>query len=370
MVASKALSAGVMLALAGITAILAVPPASAGTKDTPEIVDTLSDQRIDELNQPACTGVCPLGGATLDIQAAWIEQPDDGNLHIYLQMETGAHGQNEQLLTASFTVGGTAYSATAQVAMGSPVGNGAVTAGGVATAAAFEQTTMHYTIPLANIGNPSGGLVSDFYVEMVADWMGEGELHQTDRGPDSGFGTPFVLAGAGSAVTLANVTGDVFNETVSTNASTSASYVYNWTTGPAAGVLAYVANGTGNVSLFVTDANATELVNQTVEAPSNGTVELSPASAGNWTVRYDLQDFNGTFTVTIAPPASGAEPLGTTGTNSTAPGGLESVNEAGGNNTGNQTSDGEGGKSVPAPGAILAVGVLAAVALRRRKGLQ
>jgi hypothetical protein len=182
--------------------------------------------------------------------------------------------------------------------------------------------------------NPNGATVQQGYYVVYG------------TGQPSGFTAPGLPSGAatsaGGETIYRNVTAAVFDESVEGNVS-SDTYHYNWTQGPANATVTYNATGTGNATLIVTDASGAEVANQTVAAPGNGTLQIANATAGNWTVRYVLENLTGTFTARIAvPPAGNGTGNGTGGDGSGT--GTSTGTGTGGSGTSTGTGTGTQGK--------------------------
>jgi predicted RNA-binding Zn-ribbon protein involved in translation (DUF1610 family) len=321
MVASRGLALAVTVALFLALLLMGAPSGTAGTADAPEITDPGDDQKIGG-TVPACAaGECG-GGARIDVLKAWIdaETADQFNVNIDLASApggaAGASGRWEFHATYAGTEVISIATAQGGASTGAPVAGAntaSVTVGG-------NVLTMTILKSVYGTGAPGTGLTNIFIEgESQTPPPSTATTYINDRAPDSG-GVAYTFAGAGgpAAPIFTNVTDEVFEETVSSSNGTSGTYHYNWTQGPSNATVSYNATGTGNVTLIITDANGTELRNETLEAPTNGTFTIENATAGDWTVRYVFGNFTGNFTARIAP-------------------GLDA-----GNGTGNQTGGGSG----------------------------
>lgn len=351
------------LTLLALLVLSIAPPVHAGTATAPEITDDPNDQRAAgaipiSTQPPAGTTV----GLNVDLLAGWVaETPDTLQFTIQIQGEGKPTGSSTTTWAFHFTTGGHSLQASATQEMASQAdtgqpGTGAIKPGGVASSAsAAGDHLIVLTVPKVVLSNPGPGtLFSNLYVTATGKTAGAADT-VTDRAPNAGgFGANYTLTGGSAAKTVrgtlsgANVTlAQTFLN------ATTASYVYNWTQGPANATVRLAVHGSGNATVTVRDAANATLVRQGATATLNVT-----GKAGRWTVTINYTAFKGDLSLSIAPrvPATAGGPGGGSGTQGADPGspGAESSTTK---------------KGTPAVGAIpvLAAGLGAALLARRRR---
>lgn len=160
-------------------------------------------------------------------------------------------------------------------------------------------------------------------------------------GGDTGGVGPVALSGTTVAI----------DETFANNTTKALDYTWNATAGNFS--IAYQTAGNGTAVIMVRDAANTTLVDANVTGDANGTKRVNATEAGLWSIRVNLTDFQGRFTLNIGPAGP---PTG-------------SATPGNGNATDNGTGDKDKGKGAPAANfvSMAATVALAAVLLRRRQ---
>ncbi|HEX2066089.1 MAG TPA: hypothetical protein VHI93_04680, partial [Candidatus Thermoplasmatota archaeon] len=254
-----------ILLFAGVFLLsLTALPARGGTAAAPEVTDASNDQAVADtvpisMQPPALTTV----GLNVDLQAGWVgETADTLQLTIQVQGTGGPSASSATAYAFHFEAGGTTYQATAVMDLadqgGGTPGTGSITPGGVATAAvAAGDHLIVLTVPKSAIGNPAAGASLDNLFITAEGRTGGAQATVSDRAPDTGAGTPYLLTGGGTpAPTVVRTT--LSNSTVSITHgfanATTALYIHNWTQGPAQALLDLVVDGSGNVTVQVRDA--------------------------------------------------------------------------------------------------------------------
>ncbi len=353
------------LALA-VLVLASMPGAIAGTASEPEVTDAGKDV-TGPGGAPACGGgQCAPPASFADLLTGWIALEGD-NVVFRIDSANNANAYGPADYVFHFTIAGIEYAAglhaeAANSAGGLP-GSGAVTPTGVATEAAWIDTVITITVPLAAIGNPAGGaVITNTFLTSLVNAAAQGPM--TDRAPDSGFGADFVfpmLEITAPATVYLNVTEGPLSHSHVSNMTADSSYLINWT-GPASITLDLALTGTGSANITLVDANGTEAFTCICEAPDNQTVKLV-AAPGVWQLYVNYTAFNGTSSVTLAETidvVTGVDP------STPAPGdGMED------NGTDDNTPEGNGTapevKDTPAVAVGLILMAFVAIAVRRRK---
>ena len=196
-----------LLALAcGLALAAWAPQASAGTPDKPEITDPAGDQEVTLAGQPECVqGTCELSSGT-DLLAGWIALESATAIHFYFSTTSACPGTvNTYLYSVNFQVAGKSYVASATCnnlveGENTPVGNGALAPGDVATAATLNGTVMDLTVPKSAIGDPAAGTaLTGFFITAQGTLSTTGVPFTDDRAPDSGNGQDYTFTGGAAA---------------------------------------------------------------------------------------------------------------------------------------------------------------------------
>jgi hypothetical protein len=335
-------------------------PAHAGSAAAPEVTDPSDDESaagtVPIVQPPAGTTV----GLNVDILAGWVE-----TLGSAVQFTIKVHGPGTPTSTSSylytfhFETGGQAYDATGLLDIASPGGTGGITPGGAATTAvAAGDSLIVLGVPLSGIGSPApGAVLSNLFVTAEGKVGGKASGSITDRAPDTGAGATYALAGGAAKTVHATLDGPRLAVAQAFVNATTATYLYNWTQGPANATLALpVHAAAGNVSVEVRDAANKTVFQHTVSgsADYDGRANITGAAPGKWTVRIAYAAFKGNLTLGIEPRA----PLVPIGGNTSSKGSSSS-----GSSTSSSTS-----KGTPAAGtALLLTGLGVSLAARRRR---
>ncbi|HUR62360.1 MAG TPA: hypothetical protein VM286_08380 [Candidatus Thermoplasmatota archaeon] len=166
-------------------------------------------------------------------------------------------------------------------------------------------------------------------------------------------------AGTGTVRVHGNLTGATASLEQSFATSRNATYLYNWTQGPAAATIRLTVHGTGNATVTIRDASRAVVF---TASPRNTTSYLNvTAKQGTWSVEVNYTVFKGDLALSITPRTTAvcidACQTGS-GTASTSRSG-----STGGSGTQGSTTS----KGTPAVGALLLLAGMGLVAgLRRR----
>ncbi len=220
-----------VLLLALVTLFLA-HAAAAGTEVSPEITDEQYDQKVTVNGSPSPAPTCGPAPPTscvyipVDIWSAWVEESVE-SLHVTINLAQAPPSSFGAITYEfGFSAGTISYAATATVNQAAPAGDGAVTAGGVASVAELAGTQLLMTVPKANIPAAVPGLnITQLYAASHATGGPTGEEAVSDRAPSSDYGRDFTMAAA------SNSTEDPTTTTSESSSST--------TTGPQTGVTCY-----------------------------------------------------------------------------------------------------------------------------------
>ncbi len=270
----------------------------------------------------------------------------DGTINVQAYIGGGSFTVAQASIETSLVVAGTAVAtAAAKDHTMQPSGEGAT------------YTPISWTMTVANVAVPAGALV---------EWVISGTVQAGNnvflacyeaRGM-SYIELPVKSASAGASglgPVVENVATAVFERTFSPTVATSSSHLYNWP-GFTSARIAYDGDvGNGSLHFVITDSAATQLVNATLAAAANRTLNVT-AAPGNWSIAITLTGFQGNFTLMIdAPPSAD---------NSTATGTGTSTGTSDGD-----SAPGDGEKGSPGAGllgSLVALGVVVAVLRRRR----
>jgi hypothetical protein len=377
-------------------ALLPMPATQAGTLANPEIVDGEDDVQVNGgANCPM--GTCVFGTdndfdwPNSDLKFLWFSDTPDA-LNLSLQMKSGKGftagsegpfggitgvgtlGQADSFsyhYEFHFAIATVPYTATADFDA-----DGVMTVGGVATQSLVVANNLYLTIPWANIGNPSAGAIVS---ALTSTSHGKGSMSGVtldDHAPDANVGADYVVQnGSGAAPapstggsgTLTNtvVTNSTLGVQHAFNTTTSAIYVYNWTTAPAKVQLQAASAGNssnGAAHVIVRDNAGQLLYNRTFNGTQNDAVALNGA-ARNWTVNIQYTNFTGAFTLNL----QGASP-GTASSSSSSHAAASSASHSQSSTTSQSTTQSKSAKGSPAPGlGLVALAVVGLAILGRRR---
>lgn len=338
-----------MRLVVAISLLLFVGSAWAGSASEPEIVDGTTDATAN--GQPACPPeptACAGPGQVIDITQAWIVEYEDKLTFAVQTLGSEANkAYGPMTFDATFVVAGVEFTAGVLIGMSSTAGgDDAVEPRGIATDARIGGDQYEFDVSRADIGAPiAGDVLSGFYFHSALDNAGSSGARTEDRAPDAdGVEFVFALGAPPAPDTLElNVTGELVHDFNGTGAM----YRINWT-GPANVTMAFTMAGNGTVNLTVLDPAGTEQF--TCRCTGNETQHFQ-AEAGAWAIHLDYSAFNGTASLRMFESP--------TETHQGTP-----PSESEGNTT--TTDEPEQGEESPLPLVVGLVGLVAAVALRRR----
>ena len=197
------------IVLLSVAAVLAVPPAAAGTQTAPEVQDAANDQDV------ATTGASTVPGDPLflaaDLRAFWIDNETATAFKGHLALGAAP----SPLQSGTYTV--TLSNKTATVTFAT-VPAATYTAGGVATNASIAGTVLTFSVAKAALGAGLSGVIgisASSSVIFITDPL----KVATDTAPDTGNGAPYQYhvgtsgGGGGTTGKPGDKDGDGLNDT-------------------------------------------------------------------------------------------------------------------------------------------------------------
>jgi hypothetical protein len=201
-------------------AMALVQPVQAGTEAAPEIQDPAGDQAVGGAGGPLAPCDANCVGNGVDVVTVWIDNETVSQFNINVRTTgdiiggqpfplggTPVPNLGSDEFAIAFTVGGTEFAASVDMAAGT------ATVGDAANAAAVAGNLMTVTILKSAVGNPTAGAVlSALSVEVTR--AVEGTPLLGDRAPNEGGGTDYTFTGGGAApVDPDDTDGDGMNDT-------------------------------------------------------------------------------------------------------------------------------------------------------------
>lgn len=206
------MAAGALLALS-----LVAWPTQAGTPDAPEITDPAGDQEIVE-TVPACAAGQCAGAARIDATAVWVDGETATSFNVNILTSSAPGGATAATSRYEFhaTYAGTEVVSVVTATGGATVSPPTPTAN--VASAVVEGNVLIMTIDKSVYGAPKAGeaLTGLFYFGISSPPSPVPTLPEhfaTDRAPDAGAGTDYVLTGGGAGGSAGDADGDGLNDT-------------------------------------------------------------------------------------------------------------------------------------------------------------
>lgn len=368
----------VTLAIVAVLVLAVSPTTLAGTKTAPEVTDPANDQAVEgavPISTQPPSGTTSVG-LNADLLGGWVDRdvPASLTFNVLLQGTGNPTSSSTTTWTFHFETGGKPYDASATQDFAAPAGTGTIKPGGVASGAvAAGDSIIQLLVLKSAIGDPvPGAVLTNLYATSEGKQGGVVPKGVTDRAPNTGAGTDYVIAGqvaqaaAGPAVFHTTLDKSPLTIQQAFTSSTNATYLYNWTVAPASVHLTLESlTAKGSAAITVRDAENKTVFSRAAGGAANSNLDVSGA-AGTWKISIVYQAFQGNLTLTMGPKTSATSSAtstsGTTSASKTTTGTGTHSTTTGGTGTSSTTSKGS-----PAIGYAAGIALLATIALARRR---
>lgn len=269
-----------LLASSLFLAAFAVPPAGAGSQSNPEVVGKTGNQQLSPFGKALAPPCTPAGSPVADcefspsnILSGWVNETATNLTFSFNLALSPTSSQSSNIVTYfysfNFQVGNKTYAATATFnnilnpnnppgPTSTPIGDGKITAGGVASSAALVGPIVNLTVPKSAVGNVTTGAVlshlsidSGGYLLGTVSQLSPGPpppggtavLLVSDHAPGTGFGRNYTVmtgvarpsgSGSGSGTSSTTTTGTGTSSSTSSSSSGPSSSSSSSTSGSTA----------------------------------------------------------------------------------------------------------------------------------------